>query len=48
MCDKVTQCCSMIITLYHITHDNDGKLRELSSSSCKWQIFEEREEIEKP
>jgi len=37
----------MIITLYHITHDNDGKLRELSSSTCKCQIFAKRNEIEK-
>jgi len=38
----------MIITLYHITHDNDGKLREWSSSTCKCQMLAKRNEIEKP
>ena len=28
MCDKITQCYSMIISSDHITHDNDWKLKE--------------------
>jgi hypothetical protein len=35
----------MIITWDHITHDNERKLRELSSDNC---FNREREEIEKP
>ena len=35
----------MIITLDHITHDNDGKLRELSSFTCLVIKFEENYEI---
>ena len=36
MCDKVTQSCSMTITLDHITHDNDGKLREFSCLNIEY------------
>jgi hypothetical protein len=40
---NVWQGHSMIITPYHITHDNDRKLRELSSYICKYQVLEKRE-----